>query len=77
MTHEIKTAIRRKHMVYKKFLQRGRKLEDWVKVKSIRKETSSLILDAKEQYYLKLGRKLTDPNNGIKTYWSTTEQTNE
>ena len=28
VTHEIKTAIRRKHRVYKKFLQRGRKLED-------------------------------------------------
>ncbi len=38
VTHEIKTAIRRKHRVYKKFLQRGRKLEDWVKVKSIRKK---------------------------------------
>ena len=35
----VKTAIRRKHRVYKKFLQRGRKQEDLVKVRDVRKET--------------------------------------
>ena len=70
VTAEVKTAIRRKHKVYKKFLQRGRKQEDWIKVKDVRKETSKIILDAKEKYYLKLGRKLSGPSNGIKTYWT-------
>ena len=71
VTAEVNTAIRRKHRVYKKFLQRGRKQEDWIKAKDVRKETSKIILDAKEKYYLKLGRKLSDPSNGIKTYWTT------
>ena len=71
VTAEIKTAIKRKHRVYKIFLQRGRKQEDWIKVKDVRKETSKIILDAKEKYYLKLGRKLSDLSNGIKTYWTT------
>ena len=71
VTAEVKTAIRRKHRVYKKFLQRGRKQEDWIKVKDVRKETSKIILDAKEKYCLKLGRNLSDPSNGIKTYWTT------
>ena len=71
VTAEVKTAIRRKHRVYKKFLQRGRKQEDWIKVKDVRKETSKIILDAKEKYNPKLGRNLSYPSNGIKTYWTT------
>ena len=47
-TAEVKTAIRRTHRVYKKFLQRGRKQVDWIKVKDVRKETSKIILDAKK-----------------------------
>ena len=30
VTAEVKTAIRRKHKVYRKFLQHDRKLEDWM-----------------------------------------------
>ena len=30
-----------------------------------------MIVHAKESYYLKLGKKLSDPNQGTKTYWST------
>ena len=29
-----------------------------------------MVLDAKESYYKGLGRKLSDPNNGAKVYWS-------
>ena len=71
VTADVKTAIRQKHRVCKKFLQRGRKQEYWIKVKNVRKETSKIILDAKEKFYLKLGRNLSDPKNDIKTYWST------
>ena len=39
VTAEVKTAIRRKHRVNKKFLQPGIKQEDWIKVKDVRKET--------------------------------------
>ena len=40
VTAEAKTVIRRKHRVYIKFLQRGRKLDDWMKVKEVKRETS-------------------------------------
>ena len=30
-----------------------------------------MIINAKEKYFLNLGRKLSDPNQGIKAYWTT------
>ena len=30
-----------------------------------------MILNAKEEYFKRLGRKLSDPNEGIKSYWTT------
>ena len=54
-----------------KILKRGRKQEDWIKNKDARKETSKSILDAKERYYLRFCRKLSDLINSIKTYCST------
>ena len=71
ITKELKSAIRRKHRVYRKFVQRGRKPEEWNLVKKIRNMTSKMIVHAKESYYLKLGKNLSDPNQGTKTYWST------
>ena len=37
----------------------------------IRNETSRMITDAKENYFSTLGRKLSDPTIGLKTYWRT------
>ena len=71
ITHELKTAIRRKHRVYRKYVRRGQRKEDWDHVKNIRNETSKMIISAKEKYFLNLGRKLSDPNQGIKAYWTT------
>ena len=70
MIARVKIAIRRKHRVYRKFLLRVSQLEEWMKVKKVKRGTSKLIFDAKERYYSRLSRKLSDPNNGIKTYWS-------
>ncbi len=71
ITPELKSAIKRKHRVYRKFVQRGRRQEDWNLVKETRNRTSKMIIHEKESYYLHLGRKLSDPNQGIKTYWAT------
>ena len=30
-----------------------------------------MILNANEEYFKQLGRKLSDPNEGIKNYWAT------
>ena len=70
ITPGLKTAIKRKHRVCKRFVQRGRRQEDWALVKNIRNETTKLITSAKEDYYASLGRKLVDPGQGVKAYWS-------
>ena len=35
----------------------------------VRNQTTHLIDDAKENYSKSLGKKLSDPNTGIKAYW--------
>ena len=64
---KIKTAIKRKHRVYSKYLKRGRKPEDW---NVVRNETSKMITVANEQYNSKLGQKLSSSQVDTKTYWS-------
>ena len=71
ISREVKRAIKRKHRVYKKFMQRGRRVADWENVKEVSKLTSKLIANAKENYYKTLGRKLSDPITGTKAFWST------
>ena len=71
ITKELKSAIKRKHRVYRKFVQHGRSPEEWNLVRTIRNRTSRMILHAKESYYLKLGKKFSDPNQGNKAYWAT------
>ncbi len=66
ITSELKTAIKRKHRIFRKYKNRGRRLEDWKLVKEVRNETSRLITKAKENYFSTIGRKLSDPNQGIK-----------
>ena len=70
VTPGLKSAIKRKHRVNKRFVQRGRKQEDWTLVKNVWNETSKLIISAKEDCYTSLGRKLADPGQGVKAYWS-------
>ena len=67
----IKTAIKRKHRVYNKYVRRGRKPEEWEYVRVTRNETSKIIPDAKETYFASLGCKLSHPTIGLKVYWST------
>ena len=70
ITPELKSAIKRKHGVFRKYIRRRRSEEDWKIVKEVQVENSKKILDAKNSYYLKLGKELSDPCIGIKEYWS-------
>ena len=70
ITPELKSAIKRKHRVFRKYIRRGRSEEDLKIVKEVQVENSKIILDAKNSYYLKLGKKLSDPCIGIEEYWS-------
>ena len=66
---DIKTAIKRKHRVYNKYVRR--RPDEWDNVRLIQNDTSKMITIAKDNYFATLGRKLSDPATGIKTYWST------
>ena len=70
VTNAVKTAIKRKKRVYKNFLHRGRRQVDWELFKKVRNDTSRQVSDAKETYYSNLGRKLSDPTQGVKAYWA-------
>ena len=71
MTTEIKTTIRRKHRVHKKYISRGRKIDELAFMKVVRNETTHLTDHAKEHYFEKLGKKLSDPLTGTLSYWIT------
>ena len=71
MTTSLKSAIKRKHRVYNKYVKSGRKPDDWEYVRTIRNQTSSKITQAKDEYFSSLGRKLSDPTHGTKSYWTT------
>ena len=71
MTPEIKRAIRRKHRVYKKYVSRGRKIDELAYMRVVRNKTTHLIDRAKGHYFEKLGKKLSDPSTGTKSYWTT------
>ena len=71
MTPEVKTAIKHKYRVCKKYVSRGRQDDELDYMKMIRNETTHLIDRAKESYFEKLGKKLCDPSTGIKSYWMT------
>ena len=67
ITNDVKTAIKRKHRVYRRYVKRRRKPEDWTHVKQVKNDATKMITDAKNKYYSWLGEKLCDPNVGIKT----------
>ena len=71
MTTALKSAIKRKHRVYNKYAKRGRKPDDWEYVRTVRNETSSRITKAKDDYFFNMGKSLSDPTNGTKSYWTT------
>ena len=56
ITKEIKTAIRRKHRIYSKYIKRGSKQKDWEQVRIVRNQTTHLIDDAKENYFESLDK---------------------
>ena len=58
LNSQMKTAIR-KYRVYRKYFMRGRKPEDWNHVNIIRNIASKMVAAVKEQYYVKLGQKLS------------------
>ena len=57
--------------MYKEYVKRGRKLDDWEYVRKVHNETSSKIAKAKDEFFSNLDKQLFDPTNGTKSYWAT------
>ncbi len=70
ITPQVKTAIKRNSRVYSKWNKRGRKPEERAKVIEIQNQTNKLITQAKNSYYEKLGKLISDPSTGQKHFWS-------
>ena len=70
MNKEIKSALRKKNRVYKRFICSGRLPEHEAKLQQVTEEVSNLITHSKDTYFKKLGDRLNDPRTGQKTYWS-------
>ena len=68
MTNKLKTAIKRKHRVFDKYIRPGKKQVDWDIVKVVRNATCKMVGSAKEKYLMNLGWKLADRDHGPKTY---------
>ena len=71
MTATMKSAIKCKHKVYNKYVKHGQKPDNWEYMCKVHNETSSKIIKAKDEYFSNLGKKLSDPTNGISSYWVT------
>ena len=70
ISNEIKTSLRKKARLYKKYLSNGSKEEDFNNLKTYSTYCSDLISSSKKEYFTKLSNKLSDPQLGPKTYWS-------
>ena len=49
ITDDVKKAIKRKHRVYRMYVKRGRKPEDWTHVKQVKNDATKMTTDAKKQ----------------------------
>ena len=66
----IKTSLRKKSRLYKKFTKNGCKEADLIELKSHSSYCSDLISSSKKEYFNKLSNKLSNPYIGPKSYWS-------
>ena len=66
----IKTSLRKKSRLYKKFIKNGCKESDLIELKNHSSYCSDLISSSKKEYFNKLSNKLSNPYIGPKTYWS-------
>ena len=68
ITPTLKTAIKRNVRVYRKWGKRGRNETDHNNVREVQNTTNRLIREAKQAHHKKLGEKLSDPSNRLKTF---------
>ena len=70
MNKKIKSALKNKNRLYKKYISGSKKQEDEIKLQADTVFVSNLIATTKDSYFTDLGKRLNDPKTGPKTYWS-------
>ena len=70
MNETIKSKIKAKNALYKKYIQNGRFESDFVYLQNLIIELNELISSTKALYYENLAKKLNNPLLQAKTYWS-------
>ena len=70
ITNEIKTALRKKNRLYKKYIKNGRNIEDLNTLNNFSTIYTELVSSSKKTYFEKLANKIRDPHLGPKAYWS-------
>ena len=70
MNETIKSKIKAKNALYKKYIQNGRFESDFVYLENLIIELNELISSTKALYYENLAKKLNNPLLQAKTYWS-------
>ena len=70
MTPELKRMILEKAKIYRRYLKKGRKAQDYECLRESISRCRNTISVAKEEYYTKLVHSLNDPGIGSKKYWS-------
>ena len=68
---KIKAKIELKNRVYKEYIKNGRPEDLYYWLQNLTSEISSYISKCKNDYFIRLGRKLGDPSRSIKPYWAT------
>ena len=70
ITQPIKNFIRKKNLAYKNFVKNGQPPDKVEGIQNMISRGSKLIEDARQKYLTNIGRTLSNPNTGRKTYWS-------
>ena len=70
MTQSIKNFIQKKNRAYNTFIRNGQPEDRLEAITNMISQGSKLIEDAKDKYFTKIGRTLSNPDTGKKLYWS-------
>ena len=68
---KIKAKIELKSRVYKKYIENGQPEALYYLQQNLTREISFYISKCKNDFFIRLGKKLGDPSRSIKSYWAT------
>ena len=70
LTKSIKSFYNKYKKKYRNYIKHGRNVNDCKRINEMREEYSNLIKVSKEMYLTSLGAKLSNPDTGMKAYWT-------